>query len=84
MSEERCDSDSMPSRRDSREREMLDSEVGFGSRLREMALERSRRESLMWSQSRRSWCWFDILGSVLGMFGGWLKKVRYTWYAGLR
>jgi hypothetical protein len=60
VSEERVARDSMPSRKDSREREMLESCDGFGSRFSEIARWRSKRESLMWSARRRSWEGLDI------------------------
>ena len=45
----------MPSRKDSNDREMLESWEGFGSRFNDMARCRSSKESLIWS-ARRSNC----------------------------
>lgn len=61
VSEDRVDSDSIPSRNDSSDRDMLESVEGLGSSFSEMALCRSRRESLMWSARRRSCDGFDMV-----------------------
>ena len=65
MSEEREVRDSMPSRKDSRERDIWASWDGLGSMEREMARCRSRRESLMWSARRKSCEGFDMVGERL-------------------
>lgn len=58
---------SRPARKDSREREMWPS-WEFGSRFREMARCRSRRESLMWSARRKSWFGFDMAGMLYDFY----------------
>jgi len=57
---------SKPSRRESKERDMWPS-CEVGSRFREMARWRSRRESLMWSARRKYWFGLAMLLLGLGM-----------------
>lgn len=64
---------SRPARKDSREREMWPS-WEFGSRFREMARWRSRRESLMWSARRKSWFGLDMAGMLYDFY------VNSPWY----
>ena len=64
VSEERVARDSMPSRKDSRERAICAVVDGLGSIERDRARCRSRRESLMWSARRKSWGGFDIVTRV--------------------
>ena len=78
-----CSRLSIPSRIDSRERDMVLS-WELGSRFSEIARCRSSRESLMWSARRKSWDGLAMLGClerarvlVSGVAGGvWGLEIR--------